>query len=178
MEQVGQQALAANSDEHRQLRRCRIQLAISGIAVIAFAVWGAIKVILLMALNISSVLQDAGIDELSVIDGIIILSSLLVSIAVLSAIHIFVGLSARSQARGKKKAPVYIAFAIVMALYLAAEVCSSVVGLVAPALTGAETISVDTLLASILFDLGELVAFVDVIVSGVRVRRLTKRLLG
>ena len=100
-------------NQERELRRYQSILSASGMAVIAFGIWSIVKTTLLVLtraseLNLQQMIQDAGAPKWAIMLLLVILVPL-VNIDVF--LRIYVGLSARKEAAGKKKRIVYLVIA-------------------------------------------------------------------
>jgi len=173
-------------DDYARLRKNEYLLAISGAGVIAFGLWSVIKaVIYLLVLspkqlvsaidsNEVTALEAAGISDNSIGIGIICVIVFVLLVDLL--LRFYVGRSAIIDGRRqKKKSIVYV----VMAILLSIGLISSTITRLAPTEPDEfSTVSnvMDSASASIFIDLTSLLAFVEMIIAAITVRRLRKKL--
>ena len=142
-----------------ETRRHKSTLIYSGAAVIVLGIWGAIK---LFALN---QVDPAGMQEYLAYYGSA--ASAVVMIAVELLIRLYIGLSAISEGKGKKKGRAYL---VVGGVYLVLDFAVYVVLAVAlfePGIIGA-------VVASFIIDATSCIAMVLVIVASCKLRKLEK----
>jgi len=151
-----------------QARKRRLQdtLIIAGAGVIAFSVWGIAKAMLLFAFSDESQLrQMLAIDDSIPMAVIFIITVVMVVIDWI--VRAYVGLSARSEGRGKKKSPFYLIVAAIAALVNAFSVVTVLLGT-------ARSLSFADAVVSFVIEATAFVALVMVIYCSVRLRRLGK----
>jgi hypothetical protein len=157
--------------EETELRRGQNTLFILGGGVITFGLWSVVKSIMYLMVNpfqyfrSDDVPQEFQLIVMAVVYGI---AALLVGLDV--GLRIFVGLSARAEARGKKKSRAYIIVAAVMAagnlllflgtLLLAATTPDAVTGNL-----------LDTLVSAVV-DVTALITLFELVFTARRVQRL------
>ncbi len=155
----------------KELRKNESILATSGVAVLAFAIWSIIKIVLYVAFSPAMSAVEADLTELQGIDEGTVLTILIVIIAVSLVdvgIRIYVGLSARGESKGKKKTILYLILAIIIAIY-------SVLNIVSFFQPGYME-SVADLIITLVVELTSLFAVIELIVSGIKVRSLRKKI--
>lgn len=141
------------------VRRYKSTLIYSGMAVVVFAVWGALKLFIL------DLVDPALIQRFLTQNGMVAGFTLLGFIDLL--LRFFIGLSAIGEGKGKKKSGVYL---VVGGLYLGVGFAGYVF-LVAPYILGA---FVWGLAASILIDATSCIAMVLIIRASLGLRKLAK----
>lgn len=163
-----------------KLRRYRDTLATSGIAIIIFGVWDIAKSMLttVYGSNLSVENEDV-VAELETslasmgddAEIVIVLFALVAMLVVLLglAMRLYVGLSARAEARGKRKSWAYVIIAGLMAT------TSALLMAVGLALSGSLANIASGIVTS-LIELSSLLAYVDLIRSAVKVKRLVRNL--
>lgn len=152
--------------EQAQIRRLQDTLGIAGSAVIAFGVWSLAK--------IGMFLSFADQDMLSLLLGLdkeLLTIATYVSLVVIALIdvgvRIYVGMSARAEARGKKKSSFYLVVAAIIALMNASS-------LVAIAFGSSFTLSPLSMIVPIVIETTAIAALVLVIRSSLLLRRASK----
>lgn len=152
--------------EQAKIRRIQDTLTIAGSGVIAFSVWSLAKIGLFLTLVDKDVLRRIlGIDDDSLI---ITVYALLGVIALIDfGVRAFVGLSARAEGRGKKKSPVYLVVAAIVAI-------SNASSLGAIAVITSLALSPSMLVVSIVIEVTAIAALVLVIYSSICLRRAGK----
>ena len=161
--------------EESELRRGQNTLFILGGGVITFGVWSIIKSIMYVAVDPLKYLQVGDIPEeyrliiMAFVYGIIVLI-----IGVDMGLRIYVGLSARAEARGKKKSRAYIVVAVLMAvanllLFLGAF-------LLAVLNPGAYSGNILDTLVSAIVDITAQITLIELIFTARNVQRLRKLL--
>lgn len=141
-------------------------MSIAGIGVIAFCVWSMIKTSLFLFLT-----EDTEVYRLFKIDEQVSLTLLYVVVGVMFlvdvAIRAYVGLSARAEARGKKKTPIYL---VVAAFAAVANASSGIL----TAIGSGVVLSTFDLVITVVIEITATAALVSVIYCSVRLRRLRK----
>ena len=145
-------------------------LAISGTAVIIFCLWSILKTVFPIVFFLTS--SESALDPESPVDLLLIF--ILVMLAILLAadllMRLFVGLSARSDGRGKKKRIIYLIFAFILLAY-------SVFGSVTSFMYfGRFDDSLFSAILSTVVDLTSVFANVVLIIYSIKVRKLRKQL--
>lgn len=152
--------------EQARIRRLQDTLTIAGDGVIAFSAWGLVKAALFLMLA-----KGERLDQLfaSVNDSLLVYVLVVVGVMVLIdlAVRVYVGLSARSEGRGKKKGPFYLVVAV-----LAAAV--NVFSVVTTALGTSYTLSSFDTVVTIAVEATSFAALAAVVYCSVRLRGLSK----
>ena len=153
-----------------RLRKNQNTLVVVGIGVIAFGIWSIIKGVLYTAFNLESLLGST--TELTLdrwIVELVFWGVLGIILAIDLALRLYVGLSAMSEGRGRKKHYVYIVLAILMALL-------SMISLVATmySLAMHKSESVSDALVTIVVELTSGITLFEMAVSAVKVKRLNR----
>ena len=150
---------------YRELRRLRNNLLVSGMGVIAFTAWGAVKTFLLLFFTGEG---RETMQEVSVVKyGITLLISVLsVSVLVTAALNLYVGFSAISEGKGKKRMNIYVAVAV----FLTAVRLIGVIGDIFYPQDKAFTVM--DKLATIIVDTTSFIMMADLTLSAIRLRRL------
>ena len=151
-----------------KMRRYQNLLTISGLGVIAFAVWSVMKTIMLFAMR-----KELLIDVLAASDDMtfkVTLISILVLILLVDfLVRLYVGLSARAEGFGKKKGYVYIIFAILLALTSLGAVVMTFFN-ISPGSSVAE------LVVSVIVEATSIVVVIELLVASFNVKKLRKEL--
>lgn len=151
-----------------KMRRYQNLLTVSGLGVIAFALWSVLKTIMLMVMK----KDDFGkiFDDIS--DDATLKTIVIVTIAVVLLvdllIRLFVGLSARAEGFGKKKGYAYIVFAVLLAIL-------SLVSLVLIFFDVGEK-SITELTVSVIVEATSLIVIIELLVAAFTVKKLKKEL--
>ena len=150
---------------YRELRKNRNNLLVSGMGVIAFTAWGGVKSFLLLFLTKEGA---EAIGEVSAFRyGVAVLLSLLsFTLIVTAALNIYVGLSAISEGKGKKRKNYYVAAAVVLTVIRLIGVISDLF------FSSGKSFSVMDKLATIIVDITSLIMMADLTVSAIKIRRL------
>ena len=154
----------------RELRRQQSKLAASGLAVIAFGIWSVVKGIILMLLGEAPVDIRVLMREVDapVWAFVLVVVLFLIVLNVDLYLRIYVGLSARSEAAGKKKGAAYLVVAcIVLTLSIL-----SIIALFRSAYTDTSGDKVVTFV----IEVTSLIALLNMIVASVRVKKIRKAL--
>lgn len=175
----------------RELRRNQSTLAAVGLGVIAFGVWSVIKVVLMMTLNADGFFETLGLDELAAegrgsrILGFAVVGVLLAFDLLL---RLFIGLRARREGLARKKAGViYLVLACLLAVasvysdvtelietFSAGEAMGAAIKTYASRLTATSGGDIDNAVVALLVELTSLITLFELIVAGIRVKRLEK----
>ena len=152
--------------EQAKIRRVQDTLTIAGSAVIAFGIWSLAKTGLFITLvdqnTLKAILGANGITLT------VMVYALLAGIIVVDmCLRAYVGLSARAEGHGKKKGPTYLVVAAVAAI---ANACS----LGAIALVTSFVSSPISVIISIVIELTGIAALALVVISSIRLRRMSK----
>lgn len=162
-----------NAPEQSALRHYRDLLRSSGTGVLMFAVWSLVRTVMTMIISrkegIDALLssETGGIIDVSVVPLVII--SFIVLVAIELGIRLFVGLSARAEGNGKKKNMVYIIVACIM---IPIYIVGIVFGIISA--TGGASGVLDTVI-SLCVETTSVLAYIELVISGIKVKRLTKQ---
>nr|WP_316623417.1 hypothetical protein [uncultured Ruminococcus sp.] len=147
-----------------KMRRYQNLLTVSGLGVIIFGLWTALKTILLLFL------QEDMVDDLP--DGLfyrVLFFTLIGGVLLIDfLIRLFVGLSARAEGFGKKKGYGYIVVAILIAI-------ASLASLVLIFFDTADR-SILELIVSFIVEATSMIATVELLVAAFTVKKLKKEL--
>ena len=147
-------------------RRLQDTLIIAGYGVIAFSVWSLAKTGLFLFLaDDDAIRQYFSVDDTYPLMMLFITTAIIICIDV--AVRAFVGLSARSEGRGKKKNPLYLIIAIFCGLLNAISAIGIALGI------GATTSIMDSVI-SVIIETTSLTALVLVVYCSISLRRLNK----
>lgn len=149
-----------------KLRRYETNLRISAVGVIAFGGWNFLKTLLLILLNPQSIIDAADLSEGA--SGLLYIVYIIMIIAVLIDLgfRLFVGLSARKEANGKKKSIAYLIITVLLIIF-------SLIGLVSVIASLGSSSTFDTIVMLIV-EATSLYASLELFVSAILVRRLRK----
>lgn len=157
-----------------KLRRYRSSLVTNGIGIITFGLWSLIKFIM------STVVQpvefdDAAIQEmadptLKIIALIIVGALVVIILAIIFAVHFYIGLSAYKEGINGKKGSFYLVAAGIMALIM----CMTMTIYFVPQ-DNADTFTLSNI-AAFFIDLTTVIILVDTIYAALMSRRLAKKL--
>ena len=160
----------ARGELERLLRKNQNTLVIVGEGVIAFGIWNVMKILLSIAFvedTRQSLLYDAATGEAEplalVVVGVVIMLGLIL------ALRLFVGLSAISEGRGRRRRYGYLVFTALMILVDGAALIS----------TFFVSDPFDTMLdgvITVVVELTSIVTLVELFASGIRVKALTRQL--
>ena len=153
----------------KELRKHKINLGISGAAVIVFGVWTIVKILIYFFASTEDFFSLFGAMQiLDPAERAITITIFIVLVLIDLGLRLFIGLSARAESKGKKKSVVYLIFAALMILgsvFLNVFFASDL-------FTG----SILDGIISIILECTSVLAFVEVIVSSVGIRRTIKKL--
>lgn len=160
-----------NSEIQKELRRNRHTLAIVGTGVIVFGVWSVVKTILMLFLRVDDPLVDVA-DEIP--DGMLpyVIFYIMFSVILLAVIglRLFIGLSARREASGKKEGWFYIVLAFLLAILSASTTAYSFLH------PGEDSGAFnDSSVAAVLVDLTSIFTYVELVYTAVRVKKLKRQ---
>ncbi len=151
-----------------ELRKHETTLLISGMADVAFGAWSLIKAVLYVFLNKKELMEQLPEDANGPIIYVVIAAAVLFVAAVDCALRLYVGFSARAEAKGKEKGRGYLIAAFVLIALL-------VVSLVTSVWNDSYTVSSDFHMpVSLLLDFTSLFALTETRLAAVRVRKLKK----
>ena len=161
--------------EETELRRGQNTLFVLGGGVITFSLWSVVKSIMYFMVDpaksfpIDNLPQEYRLLALTVIFGIVFL---IVGLDV--GLRIYVGLSARAEARGKKKSRTYILVAAVMAAGNLLLFLGSLLAAIFGSHTAPDHV-LDTLV-SVIVDVTALITLIELVSTARNVQRLRKLL--
>ena len=147
-----------------KLRRYENLLTVSGVGVIALGLWSVIKTILLLFFR-DDLLADMPDDPLAWVILYIMIGFILL---IIFLIHLFVGLSARSEGFGKKKGYLYIVVAIFMVLFSLASIVMIFVN--------TNESSLLEMIVSLIVEATALIVMIELLVAAFTVKKLRKKL--
>ena len=146
-----------------QIRRLENTLTTIGTGIVAMAIWQTIKIILQLTL-----LNQMEKNEETIV-GVIIVISITV---IFGLIECYIGFSARSEGKGKKKSGVYLVWT---GLYLAAFFAVLIFEIFLVFTENDFTIST---IVIVIIDISAFVLNIEMMVSAIKVRRLRKLSAG
>lgn len=152
-----------------RIRRLQDTITIAGTAVIAFSVWSLAKTWLFLSLAGESALRwllgllGIGNDALT----IAVYASLAAIVIIDLGVRIYVGLSARAEGHGKRKSPLYLVIAVIIALLNISSLCAIALG--AP--SGVPPLS---MMVSVIIEATAIAALALVVYGGIRLRQMRK----
>lgn len=162
-----------NAADSAALRHYRDLLRGSGTGVIMFAVWSLLRTVMTFIIS-----RNTGIDMFLTTDAEgapeldmlpVMIAIFIFIIAIELGIRLFVGLSARAEGKGRKKSMLYIIIACIMIpIYIAAIVFGII------SATGGTMNVLDTVI-SLCVEVTSVLAYIELVVSGIKVKRLTKK---
>ena len=168
-----------------KLRKYQYILGTAGFGVLLFSAWSLIKAF------IFAILQDTGYQAVSEADAeadrvfeeviktadfdlsaflIIVMIGLFSLIIIDIVLRIYIGRTARKVSRGAKKSPAYIVIAVILAAMYTVSMYVSIT-----TNSYLKESYLDTIV-TLLIDITSLGTMIAVIISGIQVRRLTRRL--
>ena len=158
--------MAETMTQQARIRRLQDTLIIAGDGVIAFSAWSLAKTALFLTLTENEQLhQLLGLDDTIPIVFFAIVLGFFLCIDLV--VRVFIGMSARSEGRGKKKGPFYLIVAALAAIANAVSALSTALGM-------AFTLSPIDTVVSTLIDATALAALILVIYCSVHLRSLNK----
>ena len=161
--------------EETQLRRGQNTLFILGGGVITFGVWSVVKSIMYFLVDPSSYFYMKDLPQEFRLLALVIMYGIVALIVGLDVgLRLYVGLSARAEARGKKKSRAYIRVAAVMA---AANLLLFLGALVSAILNADNAFRnlLDTLVSAVV-DVTALITLIELVFTARRVQQLRKQL--
>ena len=158
----------------KKLRRYRSSLVTNGIGIITFCLWSLIKFIMSMVVQPVEFDDAANLEmadpTLKIITLIIVGAIIVIIIAIIFAVHLYIGLSAYREGINGKKGSFYLVAAGIMALIM----CMTMTIYFVPR-NDAGSFTVSSI-AAIFIDLTTVVILVDMIYAAIMSRRLAKKL--
>ena len=176
--------LPENSDRNIELRQYRDALAISGGVVIAFSLWDMLKVLIGFFLGeetISEIVSASmGKEQLPENEigaqirmwvWVIIVAAIIVIFTLILLYHLYIGLNAYREGRGKakKKRVVYLGLTVVSCICSAVVLCINLAALFQADQTGTQVGY-----ATFLLEISSLLNYIYLIYSAVKIRKLER----
>ena len=169
--------LKAEEEPGVKYRRIRNVLSTAGFGVIAFGIWSIIRVVLRVAFSrqaqpdidpneLDSMISQPGDDVKTFL--LVLLILVIVFAAIEIALRLFVGLSARSEGRGKKKSIAYVIVAGILIPYYILSVIYNFMSF--DYVNGI----VDNII-SMIMDITSTIALIEVFVAAIRIRVMRKK---
>lgn len=167
--------MVQNDSQHVKLRRCQNTLSVVGTGIILFAAWSLVKTI-----GTLFVLQDDSgqpkIVEMrqkaaALTDAefyLLVLAMALIIMSLEVILRIYVGLSAKAEARGSKRRPLYLIMAGILVLESIGVLVTSLTDLFA----GHEE-DPRQVLTTVIIESTSLIMIIEMIVAAVQIRHLT-----
>ena len=160
----------------KELRKCQNTLVEAGTGVILFAVWSVVKINLYFGLStfdfeeVYHVAADFGLDEkmFLIIMVIVIAAILLWQLG----IRTYIGLSAAAEGKGKTKGYGYLVWA---AILVVTDIQINWQAFGVDRILAGEGISVN-LITSLCMELASVYVLMELLISGIRVKRLRKKM--
>lgn len=153
-----------------ELRKYKDLLIVTGTGVIIFSLWSAVKVTLQFIL-----LKDLKESLFAALDGmpekVLTVIILALFILIIFAVHLHIGLGARSEGFGKEKRKAYLGLAIFVAFFYIVTIIFDILNYNSYL---SET-KADSIVTAII-DITMAFILIELVVSAFRVRRLTKRI--
>ncbi len=159
-----------NTAEQIELRRKESALRSLGAGVIAFTLWTGLKVTLVIFL-VPNEEQRAAFDALGLLGWVIGLLVVLLTVLLVSAPQLWVGLSARAEAAGRRKGAAYL---IVGLLLFFGEASATATGLWQLFHPNAAERSVLEAAASLLMQGSYMAILGDMLLTAIKVKRLRR----
>ena len=150
-------------------RKHQTNLLFSGIAIIAFGIWSAFKLTIYMRTNDMVMMERLGLADM--VSGDSRAAFIVVGVAVILIsmfVHLFIGISAIRDTRGKTKVRAYIPVSV---LYI----CFIIVSYISVVFTGHMEGFYGNLLVSFIIDLTSFIALVIIIQSSQELKMLRKK---
>ncbi len=154
-----------------QFRRYQDNLKILGSAVIMFGCWSLVKVLLWLILSWKS-----DFSQLSTINGldVILFAFFIILFAIIIIallLRLYIGMSARKDAAGKPKKPVYI----VLAIIIAAIDAYGLISYLGTTLLAGNFLTLTDIISTIV-DITSFIVILEMIIIAFKFRRLRKQL--
>ena len=161
---------------YEKVRKYQSALMVCGSAVIGLSLWEGVKLFVYLSMNANVILADIlkkNQIDIRLLHGVYYFFAL-VTILVIFSFRFYVGFCAGAEGRGRKKSPLYLILATVMALLL----LMSIVNYSRTFLLEPPANHKDTTVATFLIDCFSLMALVEMIFSAWKVRSLQKNMAG
>ena len=155
----------------KELRKQQNLLVDAGIGVIMFGIWGVAKINMYLAMSsefaeaIQSTTQAFELDEPFLVKGFWILIA--ISLVISLSLHLYIGLSAVADGKGKKKGNAYI-------LLTAALLVSNLQVNRYAYSGGLQQINTNSVMG-LLLDMASLYVMVELLITAIRVKKLRKK---
>lgn len=180
----------ANELDRIKLRRYENILIVSGMGVIAFALWSIVRAAIYYITQPIDIVKSMGLeDELEEFTAgmgahtahtvltVVSMVAVFLVLAVDVSLRVYVGRSAFADGRAKnKKTPVYIVLAVLMAISLIWTTGLDIYNAVEGVEKAAELRDLDTASVSNILNITSLLALVELVIASIMVRRLRKKL--
>ena len=158
-----------------ELRRCRSTLRIVGTGVIAFAVWAALKPLLLLLMVPEEAVDSALFQELPQIGKLIAVLVIILIVALGIGFRLYLGFSARAEGLGNRKGNAYVILAFV---YLFIQVSINISSLAYLIKNGIADQAFAQTATSLILEISSTVTTGEMAFMGAKVKRLSARLRG
>ena len=144
-----------------KIRRLENNMMTLGAGIIAFSVWSLLKYAMTFFSDLSYTEELVGAAR-AVFIAIIVFVSLADVL-----LHLYIGVSARSEGKGKKKTPLYL-------ILTAAVILVYVVAIVLEVYLLFTSENYFTMVVTLLVDVTSVIIFIELFVSGVQLRRIRR----
>ena len=158
-----------------ELRRYRSTLRIMGTGVIAFAVWTALKPLLLLLMVPEEAVDFKLVQELPLSDKIIAVLIIFLMVAIVIGFRLYLGFSARAEGLGNRKGNAYVVLAF---FYFFIHVSVNILTVGYLIKRGESTQSFAQAVTSLILEITSTVTTGEMAFMGVKVKRLSARLKG
>ena len=153
-----------------EYRRYQTNLAYGGIAFIAFGIWAAIKNFVFSRVNVDALVQQSNADLDTQINNATELIGVLIVCILLILFHVYMGMSAVRDSRGKKKRRmIYLTLAVIYIIATIGDdcywICVQVNGNMA-----------DTNMTNYIIDMTCVIALIVVLVSAHKLSRYRRQM--
>ena len=160
----------------REKRRCESTLMIAGNGILFFTIWNIIKMNLYFLVGknyIRELLPELffALSDSEEFAFMIAYIGMMIALFFNAIFQIYVGLSARAEAKGKKKTDLYIVVSCILWLSILPEVKRCLTQL------PSNTIYIGDQVATALVDISLMIALTDLIYSAMKLRSIKKKLL-
>lgn len=168
-----------NDPKEIQIRRYRDTLIVVGNGIILFGIWSMVKL-----LGSFFLLKDETIAAMRMVGGegmeelpdpvvfYITLAMVVLFMLIILAIRTYVGLSAISEGRGKKRRRLYLPIAVIMIISGISSFFTNFFSVSEEPTYGA--LSQDTTISGLIIELTSVIMLTEMVVSAVRIRQLRK----
>lgn len=172
-----------------KLRRCENILIITGAAVVVFSLWSITKAAFYLFLNSVDFIKEIGgldqelLDQMGAAGQDLANALIYVFVFLIMMLDLlfrfYIGRSAIAEGRGrirkKRKRIMYVISAVVLSLFLLLSIRGSIIIAMSDDVESG-SLMMDSITASIILDCTSLLAFVEMIISGIRVHLLRNKL--